>query len=87
MPEIAVGILLCSCVPGGGLGHLIVLITGTANTELSVAINFLQIFVPLGMLTFKYTYMYCLSVCMSCFPLSLNNLYVFSIKCGENVDE
>lgn len=47
-PEIAVGILLCSCVPGGGLGHLIVLVTGNANTELSVAINFLQIVVPLG---------------------------------------
>jgi len=47
-PEIAVGMLLCSCVPGGGLGHLIVLVTGNANTELSVAINFMQIFVPLG---------------------------------------
>ncbi|XP_067937601.1 sodium/bile acid cotransporter 5-like [Watersipora subatra] len=48
--EIAIGILLSACVPGGGLGHLIVLVTGNANTELSVAINFLQIFVPLGTL-------------------------------------
>ena len=48
LTEMAVGILLCACVPGGGLGHLIVLVTGNANTELSVAINFMQIFVPLG---------------------------------------
>lgn len=48
LPELGVGILICACVPGGGLGHLIVVVTGNANTELSVAINFLQIFVPLG---------------------------------------
>lgn len=48
LPEIGLGILLSSCIPGGGLGHLIVLVTGNANTELSIAINFLQIFVPLG---------------------------------------
>ena len=48
LPELGLGILICTCVPGGGLGHLIVVVTGNANTELSVAINFLQIFVPLG---------------------------------------
>lgn len=48
LPELGIGILICSCVPGGGLGHLIVVVTGNANTELSVAINFLEIFIPLG---------------------------------------
>lgn len=48
LPELGVGILICACLPGGGLGHLIVVVTGNANTELSVAINFLQIFIPLG---------------------------------------
>lgn len=46
--EFAVGILICASVPGGGLGYLIVVVTGTANTELSVAINFLHIFIVVG---------------------------------------
>lgn len=52
LPEFAVGVLICACIPGSGLGHLIVLITGTANCELSVAINCLHIFLTLGKLVY-----------------------------------
>lgn len=48
LPELAVGVLICACVPGGGLGHLIVAVTGTADPELSVAINFLHIVISLS---------------------------------------
>lgn len=47
--EVLLGLLFLTCVPGGGLGFLIVTITGNTDAELSIILNFLQIILPLGM--------------------------------------
>lgn len=56
--ELFLGLLFLSCVPGGGLGFLIVSITGDTDMELSNILNCLQILLPLGMLRYTWWYMY-----------------------------
>lgn len=46
--EIALGLLYLTCLPGGGLGHLIVAITNQTDLELSIAINAFEMLLPIG---------------------------------------
>lgn len=46
--ELFLGLLFLSCIPGGGLGYLLVSITGDTDAELSIILNFLQMLLPLG---------------------------------------
>lgn len=48
--EIILGLLFIACVPGGGMGHLIVAITGDTELELSIALNMFHLLIPLGKL-------------------------------------
>lgn len=46
--ELELGFLFLTCVPGGGLGHLIVAITGNTSADLSVMLQALQLLIPIG---------------------------------------
>ena len=48
--ELAIGFLLVSCIPGGGLGYLIVAVTKDTDVALSLVLNTFHVFIPLGTL-------------------------------------
>ena len=64
--ELFLGLLFLSCVPGGGLGFLIVSITGDTDMELSNILNCLQILLPLGKLQPVISIVRHSGACMPC---------------------